>query len=144
MHEKGIALDVNSVDANKLAEMGLLDKYGFTRPVSSEAWHLQYGGEVGDAKAKEFYSRPFFTGKGLAESSVSKTIMGSMANSHLVRQIGDGFGELAKSSQNMQTAIVNTNNIVNNSIRTSSSNTGRQSSGTFDSEIQGLLSGSLP
>lgn len=41
MHEYGYAIDMNSADANALASMGLLQKYGFCRPVKGEPWHLE-------------------------------------------------------------------------------------------------------
>jgi hypothetical protein len=40
-HEVGLAIDINSVDGNALAQMGLLNKYGFIRPVRGEAWHIE-------------------------------------------------------------------------------------------------------
>lgn len=42
-HNHGIALDIQSTDANALASKGLLEKYGFSRPVSGEPWHIQSG-----------------------------------------------------------------------------------------------------
>lgn len=41
LHEKGLAIDIQSFDANKLAGMGLLDKYGFRRPYNAEPWHIE-------------------------------------------------------------------------------------------------------
>ena len=40
-HEVGLAVDMNSADANKATSMGLFDKYGFQRPISSEPWHVE-------------------------------------------------------------------------------------------------------
>jgi hypothetical protein len=40
-HESGLAVDMNSVDANKATELGLMQKYGFTRPVRGESWHVE-------------------------------------------------------------------------------------------------------
>jgi hypothetical protein len=40
-HEVGLAVDMNSVDANKAIGMGLFDKYGFQRPIASEPWHVE-------------------------------------------------------------------------------------------------------
>lgn len=42
-HEFGYAIDVNSPNANALDKMGLLSKYGFTRPAikKGEPWHLE-------------------------------------------------------------------------------------------------------
>lgn len=40
-HERGLAFDMNSPDANKAIELGLMAKYGFTRPVRGETWHIE-------------------------------------------------------------------------------------------------------
>ena len=40
-HESGLAIDINSTDANKAIELGLMAKYGFTRPVPGETWHVE-------------------------------------------------------------------------------------------------------
>lgn len=44
LHEYGLAVDVNSADADALEKMGLLKKYGFTRPVGGEPWHMEPAG----------------------------------------------------------------------------------------------------
>lgn len=44
LHETGLAIDINSSDANKLEELGLMKKYGFTRPVGGETWHIEPAG----------------------------------------------------------------------------------------------------
>lgn len=41
LHNYGMAVDVQSNQANELKKLGLLDKYGFTRPISNEPWHVQ-------------------------------------------------------------------------------------------------------
>lgn len=40
-HNSGVAIDINSADANALNSMGLLKKYRFHRPIKGEAWHLE-------------------------------------------------------------------------------------------------------
>ena len=44
MHNFGVAFDTNSPNGNELASMGLLEKYGFRRPVAKEAWHIEDAG----------------------------------------------------------------------------------------------------
>ena len=44
LHEFGLAMDINSGDAGKLEELGLMKKYGFTRPVGGEPWHIEPAG----------------------------------------------------------------------------------------------------
>jgi len=40
-HEFGAAFDMNSGDAENAIKLGLFDKYGFTRPVKGETWHVE-------------------------------------------------------------------------------------------------------
>lgn len=44
LHEYGLAIDINTADANELEKLGLMRKYGFTRPVGQETWHLEPAG----------------------------------------------------------------------------------------------------
>ena len=54
MHEYGGALDISGEDAAELERLGLLRKYGFTRPVGGEDWHLEPAGIQGQlTKAKQ-------------------------------------------------------------------------------------------
>lgn len=54
LHEFGLALDVDRVYLNEMEKMGLLRKYGFTRPVGGEPWHLEPAGIQTDInRAKE-------------------------------------------------------------------------------------------
>lgn len=41
LHNFGVAVDVNSPDANAMASSGLLEKYNFTRPMGHEPWHIE-------------------------------------------------------------------------------------------------------
>ena len=41
LHEFGLALDINTVDADELDRLGLMRKYGFTRPLRGETWHIE-------------------------------------------------------------------------------------------------------
>lgn len=50
IHEKGLALDIPSQVANELESLGLLKKYGFTRPIGGEKWHLEPSGIQMDIK----------------------------------------------------------------------------------------------
>jgi hypothetical protein len=44
MHEYGLAVDIPSRILNHMDSLGLLRKYGFTRPVANEPWHLEPAG----------------------------------------------------------------------------------------------------
>jgi len=41
MHNYGLAVDMNTKNAQKAIDAGLFDKYGFTRPVPGETWHVE-------------------------------------------------------------------------------------------------------
>ena len=41
LHEFGLAIDINSTEANAMEKMGLMRKYGFTRPMGQEPWHME-------------------------------------------------------------------------------------------------------
>lgn len=54
LHEFGLALDINSDILNDLDKLGLMRKYGFTRPVGGETWHTESAGiQVNIDKAKK-------------------------------------------------------------------------------------------
>jgi len=44
MHNYGLAVDMNTVDTEKAISVGLFKKYGFTRPVPGETWHVEPAG----------------------------------------------------------------------------------------------------
>lgn len=41
LHEKGLAVDIDSAQLNELDKLGLMRKYGITRPVGGETWHAE-------------------------------------------------------------------------------------------------------
>jgi hypothetical protein len=43
-HEFGLAMDISSANANELESLGLMKKYGFTRPIGAEDWHIEPSG----------------------------------------------------------------------------------------------------
>ncbi len=44
LHGFGLAIDAQTNDLNKLEKLGLMRKYGFTRPVAGETWHMEPAG----------------------------------------------------------------------------------------------------
>jgi hypothetical protein len=44
LHEFGLALDISRNDAAELERLGLMKKYGFTRPIGQEPWHVEAAG----------------------------------------------------------------------------------------------------
>lgn len=51
MHEFGLAMDVDQKALNEMDKLGLLRKYGLTRPVGGEPWHLEAIGIQGNLAA---------------------------------------------------------------------------------------------
>jgi hypothetical protein len=46
LHNYGMAVDINSTAGNYLQQSGMLDAYGFTRPMPGEPWHLEPKGII--------------------------------------------------------------------------------------------------
>ena len=66
LHEFGLAVDISPETANELDKLGLMRKYGFTRPVGQEPWHVEMAGIQSDIqKAK---SDPEFAKSGIEAS----------------------------------------------------------------------------
>jgi len=54
LHEFGLAVDADRKALNEMDSLGLMRKYGFTRPVGGEPWHMEPAGiQVDIAKSKE-------------------------------------------------------------------------------------------
>ena len=51
LHEVGLAVDMPTVQLDELEKMGLMRKYGFTRPVGGESWHAEPAGIQVNIKA---------------------------------------------------------------------------------------------
>lgn len=71
-HEKGLAIDTNSPEANDLARMGLLSKYGFAQSAPGEAWHLQAKGTASVLASKGIYSADDPSHQGMSSLGVGK------------------------------------------------------------------------
>lgn len=76
MHNYGLAVDVQSNQASDLQRMGLLQKYGLTRPLSNEPWHIQPQGlSVAAAKAGIYSAdSPMNQGSGTTSTPVSQSV----------------------------------------------------------------------
>lgn len=66
IHEFGLALDINTVQVNELERLGLMRKYGFTRPIRGETWHIEPAGIQADIAAAK--KDPSFVEKALQAS----------------------------------------------------------------------------
>jgi hypothetical protein len=76
MHNYGLAVDVQSSQASDLQRMGLLQKYGLTRPLSNEPWHIQPQGlSVAAAKAGIYSAdSPMNQGSSTTSTPVSQSV----------------------------------------------------------------------
>jgi hypothetical protein len=76
MHNYGLAVDVQSSQASDLQRMGLLQKYGLTRPLSNEPWHIQPQGlSVAAAKAGIYSAdSPMNQGSGTSSAPVRQSV----------------------------------------------------------------------
>lgn len=82
-HEFGLALDIQSGDADALDKLGLMKKYGFTRPVGKETWHVEPAGIQKD----------------LAAAKNSPSVAAMMTDAGLFKG-GGGYGTLPNSIKN--------------------------------------------
>lgn len=82
LHNYGMAVDVQSSQVNELKKLGLLDKYGFTRPISKEPWHVQPAGlSLAAAKAGVYSAdAPANQSKGTATPSPQTVTTSSPAS----------------------------------------------------------------
>lgn len=79
MHESGLAIDIDPATLNEMDQLGLMRKYGFTRPVGNEPWHMEPSGIqsfLSDAKANPISDK------------VTQAIAGSMGRG------GGGWGTM--------------------------------------------------
>jgi len=94
-HEFGLAVDINGAAADELDKLGLMRKYGFTRPIGGEKWHLEpIGVSLNPVLAKK------------DQNYRTKTVMASPGRG------GDGYGSkddsvMKKRNTEYQLAIYN-------------------------------------
>lgn len=105
-HEQGLALDVDykgGATVKLLESSGLLAKYNFSRPLSHEPWHIEYGsgsavsaaaGALGDA-AGDFMSGPDFQSAG-AVWDAAKTLTATGLSAILTNDAMDSVREFIK------------------------------------------------
>jgi len=77
LHEYGLAIDIQSADADAMDKLGLMRKYGFTRPVGREPWHIEPAG-IG-----------LITGKAKSDANIA-----TMAIEASLYKGGGGYGTL--------------------------------------------------
>jgi hypothetical protein len=80
LHNYGLAVDIPTQQANELQKLGLLDKYGLTRPIASEKWHVQPKGVSIQAARSGIYSADAPKNQGAATPVPQTTGSGAPAN----------------------------------------------------------------
>lgn len=80
-HNFGVAIDIDRAAANEMAEMGLLDKYGFDRPVRGEPWHLQVKGVSAAMARQGIYSADHPNSQGGDPEATASATRGAPAGS---------------------------------------------------------------
>jgi len=142
LHERGLAVDVSSIDARKLEELGLLQKYGFARTLPHEPWHLTYQ-SVGDAiTVRDTAGRTFLTMKSLAAMRASEALLGAAGSSEVARALAAGMANLSKQIQHVMTNITNVYNTTMQNMNAGGGRAAYQS--PYDSELTIVLSGNVP
>lgn len=97
LHEFGLAIDVDSKDLDSADSIGLMRKYGFTRPVGGEGWHMEPAGiQVNLDKARkdsnfagEAIKNSLFKGGG-GYGSVSGSALGRRNSEMALALLGTG------------------------------------------------------
>jgi len=127
MHNYGLAVDMNTNNANKAIKAGLFDKYGFNRPVSGETWHVEPSGInrkkiVADGmKSKSSSGSSGSSGIKAEKETKLASIQSESTRTKLNGEIESKTQEInhAETSQNGSVVMdnrTNTNNVNNNII----------------------------
>jgi hypothetical protein len=74
MHEKGLAVDINSNNVNELKRLGLIRKYNFDTPVSGEPWHIE------PTNARQLYNSMIEEQKLQAKTQIGDRVTGRSIN----------------------------------------------------------------
>lgn len=126
LHEYGLAVDINSDVLSDMEKMGLMRKYGFTRPVGGESWHVEpIGIQTNIAKYKvdsvaaELAIKSGL-GKGGGGMGIVKNAPKYSRNLDLVKSIINGTGStIAFKSKDNSLNLVSSND-SNNDLQTKS------------------------
>jgi hypothetical protein len=104
MHEFGLALDADSRALNEMESMGLMRKYGFTRPVGQEPWHIEAAGtqvDLNKAKRDQIFASNVIEASlgrgGGGAGTISNAPKGRRDSELAMRLLGDDLSGKAKS-----------------------------------------------
>ena len=152
-HEKGMAMDIDTPQANQLYASGLMEKYGFYRPMyppwgggpgrKTEGWHLELakGAQIGDAWPAVKMSQKDIARMQVGDAFAGADMLASTvgANSAALRGALSGFG------RETSTVLVNMTNVISNAVQNAVSNKqgGGSSTGQTDPMLQNILTGNF-
>lgn len=152
-HEKGMAMDIDTAQANQLYASGLMEKYGFYRPMyppwgggpgrKTEGWHLELakGTQIGDAWPAVKMSQKDIARMQVGDAFAGADMLASTvgANSAALRGALSGFG------RETSTVLVNMTNVISNAVQNAVSNKqgGGSSAGQTDPMLQNILTGNF-
>lgn len=111
-HESGLAIDMNSPDANKAAELGLMQKYGFTRPVRGETWHVE---PVETAKRGGSPDNPYKPGAPVAVANKGGDVV-SPGTGKIPQSLGPGMSAGAAESSAGSAAVASAEGMKSDAI----------------------------
>jgi hypothetical protein len=149
-HEKGMAIDMDSAQANQLFSSGLMEKHGFYRPMyppwgggpgrKSEPWHLEMAkSQVGDAYPSVRMSSKDIARHQVGDAFAGADMVASAANSGAASLKGalGGFGK------DQGAILVNITNILSKAVSSASSNKGGTGGSQTDPMLQNILTGNF-
>jgi hypothetical protein len=114
-HESGLAIDMNSADANKAIELGLMKKYGFTRPVRGETWHVE---PIETAKRGGSPDNPYKPGAPVAVANKGGDVV-SPESGKIPQSLGPGM-----SAGSAESTLASSDSFTSSETRTETSNDG--------------------
>jgi len=149
-HEKGTAIDMDSRQANELYTSGLMEKYGFYRPMfppwgggpgkKSEPWHVEMArtSQVGDAYPAVRLSQKEIARMQVGDAYASADMLASAANASGMNM----KGALSGLGRETSATLLSVANVISNNINNAISNKSGSGSGSQqDPVLQSILTG---
>jgi hypothetical protein len=106
---------MNSADANKAIELGLMKKYGFTRPVRGETWHVE---PIETAKRGGSPDNPYKPGAPVAVANKGGDVV-SPESGKIPQSLGPGM-----SAGSAESTLASSDSFTSSETRTETSNDG--------------------
>lgn len=162
MHEYGWAMDIDSRSANELDSLGLLNKYGFTRPYLNkpglkEAWHIEPSAIQGNRQAIRDQYAGMRTMVGDGEGAIGKVKIGNkqiaaqeVSNAMVPLELlnnknGQLMNQLGTSTNNAMRVTMNNMSNMTQIMSRNASNAANTPSASYDDRlIRDILEGNFP